>query len=211
MKNLLLVIAIVTIFLLAACTGNTSTPSLTNADQVATIVAATLSAIPSPSPMPTERLTPTPTISLTAQWLTWPPYLRKEQAQYLFQADFDSSQWEVKNNTTQNVYGLKRFEQYLLNRQIPECAIIQTVGSGALSPEYSLEDGQKNINGIVFNTKSVKLNAKLVFVIYSTALNLDNSYHNIFVVGGSDDCLASGEQVLSTLKAVNVEKITPSP
>jgi hypothetical protein len=211
MKNLLLVIAIGILFLLAACTGNISTPSPINTNQVATIVAATLSAIPSPSPMPTETLASPPTISLTAQWQTWPPYLQKEQAQYLFQADFDSSQWEVKNDASQSVYGLKRFEQYLSNRQIPECAIIQTVGSGALSAEYSLEDGQKNINGIVFDTKSVKLNEKLVFVIYSTTLNLDKSYLNIFVVGGSDDCLVSGEQVLSTLKAVSVEKITPSP
>jgi hypothetical protein len=98
-----------------------------------------------------------------------------------------------------------------LNKQIPECAIIQTVGSGAFSPEYSLEDGQKNINEIIFDTKSVKLNEKLAFVMYSTALNLDNSYYNIFVVGGSDNCLASGEQVLSTLKAVNVDSITPTP
>ena len=208
MKKLLLVTAIFVLFLLTACTSNLSTPLPIDND-VSTIVAATLSAIP--SPIPTETLIPTQTVSPMGEWLTWPPYIQKEQAQYVFTLEFDSNQWEIKNDPTQSVYGLKRFEQYLLNRQIPECAMIQTVGSGALSPEYSLEDGQKNINGIVFDTKSVKLNEKLVFVIYSTALNLDNSYSNIFVVGGSDDCLASGELVLSTLKVVNVENITPTP
>jgi hypothetical protein len=210
MKKLLLVTAIFVLFLLTACTGNLSTPLPIDND-VSTIVAATLSAIPSPSPIPTETLIPTQTVSPMGQWLTWPPYIQKEQAQYLFQLEFDTNQWEIKNDSTQSVYGLKRFEQYLLNKQAPECAIIQTTGSGALSPEYSLEDGQKNINGIAFDTKAVKLNENLVFVIYSTALNLDNSYYNIFVVGGSDNCLASGEQVLSTLKAVNVEDITPTP
>lgn len=210
MKKLLLVTAIFALFLLTACTGNLSTPlPMNNTDDVATIVAATLSAIP--SPVPTETLIPTQTVSPMGEWLAWPPYLQKEQAQYVFKLEFDTNQWEIKNDSTESVYGLKRFEQYLLNKQIPECALIQTVGSGALSPEYSLEDGQKNINGIVFDTKSVKLNEKLVFVIYLTALNLDHSYSNIFVVGGSDDCLASGEQVLSTLKAVNVGSITPTP
>ena len=207
MKKLLLVTTIFFLFILTACSGNT-TPST---DNIATVVAATLSAIPSPSPMPTETIIPTQTASPIGKWLVWPPYMQREQAKYLFQVEFDTNQWEVKNDSTQNIYGFKRFEQYLLNRQIPECAIIQTIGSGAFTPEYSLEDGQKNINGISFDTKSVKLNEKLVFVLYSTALNLDNSYYNIFVVGGADSCLASGEMVLSSLKAVNVENITPVP
>jgi hypothetical protein len=198
--------------LLTACVGNNlSQDTLSDGDKVATIVAGTLSAIPSPSPMPTETpLIPTQTQTSLGQWLTWPPYIQKEKTQYLFQLEFDTSRWELKNDPTQNVYGFKRFEQYLINKQVPECAIIQTIGSG-MSREYLVEDGQKNINERAFSAKSVFLNGELVFVIYSTSLNLDRSYENIFVVGGDNDCLASGELVLATIRTVNIENVTLTP
>jgi hypothetical protein len=209
-------ILLATILLLTACSSTATATSQENA--VATVVAGTYQTLTASAP--TEQPTSLPTatsipISLqtsspTGEWTAWPPYIKKEQAQYLFHLEFDTNQWEINNDSTQNVYGLKRFEQYLSNQQIPECAIIQTIGSG-LSSEYSVKDGQKNINGITFDTKSVKRNGKLVFVIYSTNLNLDSRYLNIFVVGGSDNCLASGEQVLSTLKAAPIDSITPKP
>jgi hypothetical protein len=79
MKKLQIVTIIFILFTLTACTGNISTPLMNNADDVATIVAATLSAIPFRYQ---QKLNSTQTVSPMGELLVLPPYLQKEQAQY---------------------------------------------------------------------------------------------------------------------------------
>ena len=83
-KSMLLTFAIILLSLLTACVSNTATPEpLRDEDKVATIVAGTLSAIPTNTSLPTETLTPeaSPTPStqckghLTGIILTMPNHL----------------------------------------------------------------------------------------------------------------------------------------
>jgi hypothetical protein len=82
------------LFLLAACTSNTATPEvLSNEAQIATIVAATLSAMPSFTPVPSLTSTDTPTPTNTPQ-----PYYSYQNPEFgfecLYPLDVTYRMWE---------------------------------------------------------------------------------------------------------------------
>jgi hypothetical protein len=213
MRNLLFVSIIIAASVMLTACANNSTTQVTpdNSSTIAAIVSATLtasqSALPTTEPTNTATLNP-PTPSL-AEWYVVPSYAREEDVEFLFKVNFDTTEWEIKEDS-QSIYNLKRKKQYLSHLKLPQCAIIQTAGYG-LSSDYSIEHGQKDLEGISFETTSVKLNDNLIFVSYQTDLNLGNPYGNIFSVGGSDECLKAGEAVLATLKTAGKGEITPTP
>lgn len=120
-RSTFILYAIILLSLLAACVSNNATQDTsTDEDKVATIVAGTLSSIPSPSPILTETLVPMPTntpvqtLAPLYSEITWENLGRSEQeisvnwltneritlAGYTYQAPFPAE----KNDLANNVY-----------------------------------------------------------------------------------------------------------